>query len=433
MPPRRAALTLLVQVLRERRSLAELMARTGADTTLARLDERERALTFMILLTCLRRLGQIDAALRKIYSKGIPARGGELKDILRIAAAQILFLQVPAHAAVDLAVRLANQDPKARHFTGLANAGLRRLAERAGALLAEKDETRINTPRWLWASWVETYGEKAAHDIGAAHLVEPALDLTVKANAGTWAEKLGARLLPTGTLRLAHKGPVEQLEGFAEGAWWVQDAAAALPARLLGDVAGRTVIDLCAAPGGKTAQLAAAGAKVVAVEKSPRRARRLAENLRRLRLDAEIIVADALDWTPGEPADAVLLDAPCTATGTIRRHPDAAWLKLAKDRDTLVPLQRALLARAITMVRPGGLLVYATCSLLSEEGENQTDALLASGAPVRRDPVAPEELPALKGAITAKGELRTLPSMLPDPDPQLAGLDGFFAARLIRL
>lgn len=432
LAPRRVALDLLTGVLREGRPLSELPDADGPGDGLARLSERDRALARMIAFTALRRLGQIDAALKRVYRSGLPARAGTLKEVLRIAAAQILFLDVPAHAAVDLSVRLADLNPRARRYRALVNAGLRRLAEQGADLIAGQDAARLNTPRRLWRSWVAAYGEEQSRAVASAHLVEPALDLTVKQDSAGWARRLGGIVLPTGSVRLVHRGLIEALEGYLEGAWWVQDAAAALPARLLRDVAGKTVLDLCAAPGGKTAQLAAAGADVVAVEKSPRRARRLEQNLRRLGLAAEIIVADALEWRPEEPADAVLLDAPCTASGTLRRHPDAAWIRRPKDRDELVALQRRLLDHAASLLRTGGELVYCTCSLEPEEGEEQIARLLQAGAPLRRAPIRPEEIGGLAAAVTPAGDLRTLPSMLPGADPRMAGMDGFFAARLVR-
>lgn len=433
LAPRAVALRLLSGVLRERRPLSDLLDPATGDDGLARLEPRDRALARMIVLTALRRRGQIDAALKRIYRKGLPARAQALREILRLSAAQILFLDVPAHAVVDLAVRLAEADRRARHYRGLVNAGLRRLCEQAGAILAAQDAPRLNTPRWLWEGWVAAYGEARTRAIAAAHLVEPALDLTVKSDAAGWAERLGGRLLATGSVRLVHRGRVEGIEGYGEGAWWVQDTAASLPARLLGPLDGRAVIDLCAAPGGKTAQLAHAGARVAAVERSPRRARLIGDNLARLGLDGDVVVADARAWQPAAPADAVLLDAPCTATGTLRRHPDAAWLKAPADRDALCALQAELLARAVDMVRPGGTLVYCTCSLEPEEGAAQIARLLAAGAPLARAPITAAEIGALGEAITGEGELRTLPDMLPDPEPRMAGMDGFFAARLRRL
>lgn len=430
--PRRVALDLLSLVLREGRRLADLLDVDSPMDGLVRLSERDRALARMITFTALRRLGQIDACLKRIYRAGVPARAGTLKEILRVGAAQILFLNVPAHAAVDLSVRLADLNPRARHYRSLVNAGLRRLAERGATLIAGQDEARLNTPRRLWRSWVEAYGEETARAIASAHLVEPALDLTVKQEPDVWAERLKGIVLSTGSVRLVGGGRVEALDGYREGAWWVQDTAASLPARLLRDVAGKTVLDLCAAPGGKTAQLAAAGANVIAVEKSPRRARRLEQNLRRLGLSAQLVVADACEWRPVFPADAVLLDAPCTASGTLRRHPDAAWIKRAKDRDDLVTLQRQLLAQAVSLLRLGGELIFCTCSLEPEEGEEQVAHLLEAGAPIRRAPVTPDEIGGLEAAVTTSGDLRTLPCMLHNADPRLSGMDGFFAARLIR-
>jgi 16S rRNA (cytosine967-C5)-methyltransferase len=227
---------------------------------------------------------------------------------------------------------------------------------------------------------------------------------------------------------LAH-GPVPQMPGYDEGAWWVQDAAAALPAKLLGDVRGRAVADLCAAPGGKTAQLAAMGAKVTAVDRSPARLARLERNLARLQLAAETIAADVTQWRGG-PFDAVLLDAPCSSTGTIRRHPDIPWLKRAADVAALAALQHRLIDAAAELTRPGGVLVYCTCSLEPEEGIEVVRALLDRNAKLRRQPITADEVGGLADALTADGDLRTLPCHLDDPDSRLSGLDGFYAARL---
>jgi 16S rRNA (cytosine967-C5)-methyltransferase len=233
-------------------------------------------------------------------------------------------------------------------------------------------------------------------------------------------------------VRTLPHGPVPLMPGFGEGTWWVQDAAAALPARLLGDVSGQSVADLCAAPGGKTLQLAQAGARVTAVDRSEPRLVRLRENLQRCGLTADVVAADAAEWSGG-PFDAVLVDAPCSSTGTIRRHPDIAWLKRPADLTALVALQRRLIERAITLTRPGGTIVFCTCSLEPEEGEQMTAAVLADHPEVRRKPVSPGEINGLDGLITPTGELRTLPSQWPDPDSRLAGLDGFYAARVERI
>src|SRR5262249_11159757 len=271
-----------------------------------------------------------------------------------------------------------------------------------------------------------------ARAIAAANATEPALDLTVRHAADEWAGKLRGRVLATGSVRTLPHGPVPLMPGFNEGAWWVQDAAAALPARLFGDISGLSVADLCAAPRGKPLQLAQAGAHVTAIDRSQPRLGRLHENLQRCGLTAEVVAADAAEWTGG-PFDAVLVDAPCSSTGTIRRHPDIAWLKRPADLTSLVALQRRLLERAIALTRLGGTIVFCTCSLEPEEGEQMTAAVLADHVEVRRRPILPSEINGLEGLITGAGDLRTLPCQWGDSDPRMAGLDGFYAARLERI
>ena len=301
--------------------------------------------------------------------------------------------------------------------------------------MARQDIERLVTPDWLWRSWSAAYGEPLTRAIARIHLREPPLDLTPRSEPELWAGRLDARLLPTGTLRLPPgAGEVAKLPGYLEGAWWVQDAAAGLPARLLGQVAGRLVVDLCAAPGGKTAQLANAGAQVIAVDRAEARVKQLSENLERLGLAAATVVADAVEWRPPAAANAVLLDAPCSATGTLRRHPDIAHLKRRRDLEALTPVQDRLLRSALDMVEPGGLVVYATCSLQPEEGPERVAALLAraqagDAPPVERVPVAAAELDGLQELITEQGDLRSLPCHLADD----GGLDGFYACRLRRL
>ena len=268
-------------------------------------------------------------------------------------------------------------------------------------------------------------GEAAS--AAAAHLIEAPLDLTPRSNADFWAGQLEAEKLPTGTLRRFGGGAITELPGFAEGAWWVQDAAATLPARLLGDIAGKSVADLCAAPGGKTMQLCAAGANVTAVDISARRMTRLGENLARAGLAAELVTADASKWAPGRTFDALLLDAPCSGTGTLRRHPDIAWLKDEEDVGRLTLTQDRLLLRATELLKPGGTLVYAVCSLQEDEGPARFDALLGRDKRLRRQPVELAELPGLEAAITTEGDVRTLPSMWSDR----GGLDGFFIGRAV--
>ncbi len=417
---RRAALEVLSAVLDRRRPLDEALE---AHAGLARLPDRDRGFARRLVATVLRRRGQLDAAIDAFLQRPLPAKARAVRHILRLGAAQVLFLDVPPHAAVDTGVALTRQVQRPGQ-AGLVNALLRRLAREGADLLAAQDAARLNTPGWLWERWCRTYGADAARAIAAAHLAEPPLDLTVRADPAAWAARLEATVLPTGSLRRA-TAPVTALPGFEEGAWWVQDAAAALPARLLGAVAGRRVADMCAAPGGKTAQLAAAGARVVAVDRSARRLSRLRDNLARLRLEAETVVADAAAWRPGGGFDAVLLDAPCTATGTVRRHPDIPWLKRPGDVAVMAELQARLLDNALALLAPGGTLVYCVCSLEPEEGVAAVERLLAAGA-VERVPVTPAEVGGLDEIVTAAGDLRSLPCHL----AERGGMDGFFAARL---
>jgi 16S rRNA (cytosine967-C5)-methyltransferase len=366
-----------------------------------------------------------------MLDRGFQADAPRVETALLLGAAQILWLDVPDHAAVDLAVRLVQADRRAARYSGLANAVLRRVTQEGRQRLAALDAASLDTPAWLLQRWTRTYGAATARAIAEINGHEPALDLTVREDADAWAVRLRGRVLPTGSVRIVPHGPVPLLPGYREGAWWVQDAAAALPARLLGDVAGRSVIDLCAAPGGKTAQLAGAGARVVAVDRSEARVARLRDNLARLELAAETVVADATEWD-GAPAEGVLVDAPCTSTGTIRRHPDIPWLKQETDIAALTALQHRLLDRAAALTEPGGTLVYSTCSLEPEEGEMQIAALLARAPGLRRRPIAAAEVGESAAFITPLGDLRTLPCHWPDPDPRMAGIDGFYAARLER-
>ncbi|HVV91985.1 MAG TPA: transcription antitermination factor NusB [Hyphomicrobiales bacterium] len=429
LAPRRAATRLVDDVLRRRRPLEEGLE--AADGPLAGLDQRGRALARAIAGATLRRLGTLRAALAPHLRKSLPDRAGHLDAILLTGAAQLLLLGVPDHAAVALAVAQARASKPTAPFAALVNAVLRNLArDRDGGRLPP-DDPLADQPDWLRERRIAAYGAAAAAAMAAAERHEPALDLTVKSAPELWATRLDGVVLPAGTVRAVAHGPVPGLPGFAEGAWWVQDAAAALPARLLGEVAGTRVADLCAAPGGKTAQLAAAGAAVVAVDRSAARLARLDENLARLHLSAETVVADAAEWRGG-PFDAVLLDAPCSATGTIRRHPDVAWLKRPEDVAALAAVQARLLDAAVSLLKPGGTLVYATCSLEPEEGEAQVAALLSRMPGLARRSIVPGEAGIPAGWINHAGELRTLPHHLPAGDPRMAGLDGFFAARLVK-
>jgi 16S rRNA (cytosine967-C5)-methyltransferase len=430
---RALAVELLDRVLTRGRSLDDAVVETsGAD-----LGRSDRALARLIAATVLRRRGRLDVVLARFIEKPLPKQRGKLTPILLSAAAQMLFLGTPPHAAINVAVDQCRHDRDAGRFAKLANAVLRRVAAEGPTILSGLDPVVHDIPQWMLARWSEAYGTEAARAIAAASLEEAALDLTLKPGLAespdVWAGRLGGTLLTTGTIRLLPDGPVPDLPGFDAGAWWVQDAAASLPHRLLGDVAGKRIVDLCAAPGGKTAALAAAGADVTAVDISEQRLSQVAENLARLGLSARCIVADATTYAPDALFDGVLLDAPCTATGTLRRHPDILHLKRSGDVAKLADLQARLLDHAATLVAPGGTLVYCTCSLEPEEGSAQITRFLATAAGhrFRRRPVVACEIGADARWIDTNGDLRTLPHLLDGPTPRLSGLDGFNACRLV--
>jgi 16S rRNA (cytosine967-C5)-methyltransferase len=432
---RRIAADILDGVLHKHRTLDEQLDGAAAHPGLKNLSDRDRALMRRLVATILRRLGTLGHVLSRLLDRGIPTDAPRAQSALLIGAAQILWMDVPDHAAVDLSVRLVQSDRRAAKYAGLVNAVLRRCAREGQPLIDEVKSQTLDVPPWLMARWIAHFGEAVARDIAAAIGQEPSLDLSVKSDPEQWATRLHGETLPTGSVRTLLQGSVTMLPGFSEGHWWVQDAAAALPARLFGDVAGKAIIDLCAAPGGKTAQLAHAGARVTAIDRSSSRMARLRDNLARLELDAEMVVADGADWldrNPDRGFDGILVDAPCTSTGTIRRHPDVGWLRQESDIAPLAALQKRLLQKAAALLRPGGTLVYCTCSLEPEEGEQAVSALLATEPAMRRVPIEAGEVAGLGELLTAEGDLRTLPCHLPHVDPRLGGLDGFYAARLVK-
>jgi len=385
----------------------------------------------------LRRLGQIDDLLGRFVGR-MPKP--PVDHVLRLMAAELIFAGTAPHAAVDLGVRLVKRARGAAKLAGLVNAVGRRLAEQGAEIAAGQDAARLNTPGWLWQQLAADWGAEAARAMALAHLTPAPHDLTPNdlkltnpAEAGALARELGAELLATGSLRLADRPQISALAGFAEGAWWAQDAAAALPARLIPGLRGKRVLDLCAAPGGKTMQLAAAGARVTALDLSAGRMARLGENLVRTGLAAECVAADALEWVPEEaPFDAILLDAPCSATGTIRRHPDLPRRRgrgrKGPDLKALTGLQGRLLDRAAGWLAPGGVLVFCTCSLNRAEGEDQARRFLARSPGFERLPVEPGEAGIPAGFLTPEGDLRTRPDFW----AERGGIDGFFAARFRR-
>jgi len=426
MSARAAAQAILSDVLRKRRPLD-----AATDDVLARagLSTRDAGFARVIANETLRRLGQLEALLRVFVAKSPPPhRAGPTLEILLAGACELLFLDVAPHAAVDGANRLAAADHKAVHFKPLINATLRRISREGKDALAAQDEERLAVPDWLWQRWTHSFGEEATRAIARAHLETPPLDILGTDDFSPLRALPDAALLPGGTLRLRHAGRIEELPGYGEGQWWVQDFAASLPARLLGDVKGKTVIDLCAAPGGKTAQLARAGAQVIAVEREAPRVTMLKDNLARLKLDARVIEADMRDFVAEDPAPFVLLDAPCSATGTIRRHPDLPWIKAAADVSACAGTASELLDAAAAMVAEGGILVFAVCSLEPEEGVEQVAHFLRRHAEFRREPVDSSEVFGLNELVSREGDLRTLPCHL----SKQGGMDGFYAARLRR-
>jgi 16S rRNA (cytosine967-C5)-methyltransferase len=407
--PRAAALTLIAAVRAEGRMLSE--ARSG-------LTGPEDARARRLAALALRHAGRADALIAARTRKAPPPAA---RDAIRLGLAEIHEGGGAAHGVVNDLVAILKRGPAAK-AGGLANAILRQVAPDDWAAAPP-----ARMPTWLRGRLVAAWGAARVAAIERAHLAQPPLDLTpaAPADAPAWAERLGAEPLPTGSLR--HPGgQVTALPGYEAGAWWVQDAAASLPARLIEAGPGWRVLDLCAAPGGKTMQLAAAGADVTALDISEARMTRLRENLARTGLSARVVVADALDWAAEAPFDAVLLDAPCSATGTIRRHPDLPH-RPAPDIRALASLQAGLIDRALDLARPGGAVVYCTCSLLPAEGERQVEAALARHPGLRADPLDPDALGLPAEAAAAHG-LRTTPEMW----ASRGGIGGFYIARLRR-
>ena len=421
--PRRVALQILDACLGRKVALDRAF-----DGAAVELEGRDRAFARTMVATTLRHLGQIDVICEKYLRRPIPRKALTVRNILRLGVAQVIFLKTPPHAAVGETTALADHRAT-QNYKGLINAVLRRVTEAGNSLLVEQDAARLNTPGWLWESWIKSYGRELAREIANAHLTEPPLDLTIfTKTAEEWGALLDGEILPTGSVRRKSGGRIETIAGFDEGAWAPQDAAAALPVRLFGDVSGKLIIDICAAPGGKTAQLAAGGADVIAVDLNERRLQRLTANLQRLNLAAKTVVADAVEWMPEKEADGVLLDVPCSATGTIRRHPDLPWTKSTSDVKALLPIQAQMLRSAAKMIKPGGLLIYACCSLQPEEGERQISKFLKHHPDFSRQPITASDTLGIPEAITASGDLRTLPSMW----TSIGSIDGFYASRLIK-
>lgn len=427
LAPRKVAAQLISQIISKRKALETLLDE-GKDSGYANLQPQDKALARAIASTTLRHFGEIQDLVKKRLTGRLPASAPYLPGVLYSAVAQILFMDVADHAAVSLAVDAAASDSKARHFKPLVNGVLRGILRERDAF---KPDVSLNTPEWLRALLMKQYGSDRAQAIMQANMQRADLDLTMRADPLEWATRLGGEVVGDHTVRLAAVSKVFELDGFKSGDWWVQDAAASVPAQLLlqslnrqGPISDLKVLDACAAPGGKTAQLAAAGVQVTALDISEHRLKRLQENLQRLDLPAKTITADILNLDDQPIYDAILLDAPCSATGTIRRHPDVAWLKTRAQISELVTLQRNMLAKAASLLKPGGTMIYCTCSLLAEEGEAHLD-YAQNQLGLRIDPIVVGETNLCSPLTVADGVFRSTPDMVPS-------MDGFFILRLMR-
>nr|WP_321461490.1 transcription antitermination factor NusB [uncultured Cohaesibacter sp.] len=429
MAARAGALRLIHAVLSEKTLLDEAYAHELAEGPLRKLNGSDRAFAKRIAITVLQHLGEIDTLLGRFMDRGIPKKSGPLRNILRIGTAELLFLNTPPHAVVDCAVSHYRTWKKYAGFKGLTNAVLRRISKEGLEELKSIDPAKTNLPDWMYRSLCANYGLEATNAMMAQfQKAQIPLDLTLKDpdSADQWAERLGAVKMPSGSLRLAEHEKVDTLDGFAEGAWWVQDAAATLPVQMLGDVREQKVLDLCAAPGGKTLQLAARGANVTALDISAKRIERIEQNLTRVGLSAELVKGDLLKTRFEEKWPFILLDAPCSATGTMRRHPELIHQRTPLDIAHFSKLQAKMLNHVAELLAPGGLMVFCTCSLQPEEGPDLIADFLMQNPTFGIEPLTKEEMPQLAGFIQPDGSLRTRPDYWPED----GGMDGFFAIRL---
>ncbi|MEM9581529.1 MAG: RsmB/NOP family class I SAM-dependent RNA methyltransferase [Pseudomonadota bacterium] len=416
---REGALGLLSGVMEDRLQLSELTRGIGPLSGLAPAD---KARAQRLALSVLRNVSRADTVIARYVEKLPPTPA---LNVLRLAVVELLVEGEAPHGVVDSAVSLMRRNRQSRKMSGLANAVLRKVSTEGADFWSTLPVPTL--PKWLRRRIVHIFNEEIVQSIEAAHLAGAPLDLTAKdrKNAAPLAQALGGEVLATGTVRIAQAGQVSTLEGFEKGEWWVQDAGAALAVKLLDPQPGEDILDFCAAPGGKTMQLAAAGATVTALDISPVRMKTVEENLTRTGLSADLVIADAMEWEAQHFYDAILLDAPCSATGTIRRHPDLPFAKNGKDLDQLFALQEAMIDRALIALKPGGRLVYCTCSLLTEEGERQAKTAIARHglSEILPDPQALGIDPAW---LHSNGGIR----LRPDYFAQCGGMDGFFMISL---
>jgi len=425
---RQVAFSLLNSIFIQKRSLDDALV--SDDKSFNKLSSRDRAFVRLLIAVVLKHAREIDNLLRNFLHEPLEElKPGSLINIFRLGIAQFAFLKTAAYAAVNTTVDLAEAEGFSRQKS-LVNAIMRRLTREGFPQIDKRDAGKINTPKWLWNEWMKDYGVEIALQIVAANFDTAPLDISVKKDAQEWAKTIKADILPTGSLRKVGAGFIPDIEGFSEGYWWVQNAASALPAKLFGgDIKGKRILDLCAAPGGKTSQLISAGASVVAVDRSAKRLAILEQNMQRLNMNLETIVADGSVWQACELFDAVLLDAPCTATGTIRHQPDILHLKELKDQVKLAELQKRLIENAVKLLKPEGVLIYCTCSIQKAEGEDQYDWAIRDNLPLKPYPIRADEIDGISEMLTPRGEIRALPYHW----EEFGGIDGFYIARFIKL
>lgn len=424
-----AALSFLERVLNDHLPLDQAFDQT-CRLFGEKLSPQDKGFARHLGTTCLRHLGQLDAMINHCTPRKLTSKQTVIRNILRLGITQILYMEVPSHAAVNSAVKMTDKQKNSsdRHAKGMVNAILRRI-DRERDKFTTKFSPLLNIPKWLKTNWTDRFGADEVEKMAVALLQEPPLDFSLKQDGREkeWAEKLGGSLLPNGSVRVAKAGDVRLLPGYEEGAWWVQDVAASLPANLLGAKAGEAVLELCAAPGGKTAQTAAKGCEVTAVDQSARRLRRLEENMTRLKLKCDVVTSDAADYKPQKEFRYILLDAPCSSTGTMRRHPEVSRAKGPKDIQALAEIQTRLLDAAVAMMPLGGILIYCVCSLQAEEGPDQIKTLLDRNGSVKRKGIEADELPGFEHTILTNGDVQTLPHSID------GGMDGFFISRLTKI
>jgi 16S rRNA (cytosine967-C5)-methyltransferase len=426
---RKAVFLILEKALNENNTL-ESSFENVVERFAHNLSAQDRRFIRHLTTTILRRLGQLDGIINRCTKKKLTDKQLPVRHVLRMGIAQLIFMDVPAHAAVNTSVSLMDKvvNKNLGYLKNSVNAILRNVDRERDFLIRKFNNTRLNIPHWMRDSWDQRFGQPVVKEILSAMLGEPPLDIVLKPELDEreWAQKLKGETLPTGGIRLYKAGKINELEGFDEGAWWVQDIAATLPVKLMNSKHGDVVLDLCAAPGGKAAQSAAKGARVIAVDASENRLRRLQENMDRLNFEVDVVQSDILKYQPDHKFDYIILDAPCSSTGTIRRHPEILHSRSPSDVKDMIDIQVKMLDHASSLLNPGGILIYSVCSMESGEGPDQIKALLERDGSLKREKITKQELSEFEQAILETGDVQTLPHYYE------GGMDGFFISRMIK-